>query len=111
MANFERIPPQIIYEQAETDWFVPLVNPELYVPLRPMRKSEIWSGSEGEIYAARVPEWAEVPKCNYAASRALVSELLQKLGVVRKVLIKPDSDVSAGEFLTDPKLKFIAREN
>ncbi|MEM3137363.1 MAG: DUF362 domain-containing protein, partial [Thermofilaceae archaeon] len=111
MPNFERIPLQIIYEQAETDWFVPLVNPELYVPLRPMRKSEIWSGSEGEIYAARVPEWAEVPKCNYAASRALVSELLQKLGVVRKVLIKPDSDVSAGEFLTDPKLKFIAREN
>ncbi len=111
MANFERIPPRAIHERAASDWFTPLVNPELYVPLKPIRRSELWSGSEGEIFAARVPEWIEVPKCSYAASRALVSELLQGLGAAEKVLIKPDSDISAGQFLTDPKLKPIAREN
>lgn len=111
VANFERIPPSAIYERAASNWFTPPVNPELYVPLRPVRKSELWSGSEGEVFAARVPEWIEIPKCSYAASRALISELLQGLGAAEKVLIKPDSDISAGQFLTDPKLKLIAREN
>lgn len=89
----------------------PLLDVKEYKPTRPMRKAEVWSGSEGDLFAARVPEWFSLPQANYAVSRALTEELLADVKSYEKVLVKPDSSVSPGYFLANPTFRRIAREN
>lgn len=107
--RFERIELESLKKQAQ-GCFTPLLDPCLYKPLNPHRKVEVWSGVEGDLYAARIPDWLPPPQTNYAVSRGLMEELLTGLKKHRKVLVVPDLEVSPGFFLTNQRLRRIALE-
>jgi len=91
-------------------WFKPTLDPSLYKPIKPNRTLEVWSGVEGDLYAARVPDWLPPPQANYAVSRGLMEELLTGLKRHRRVLVVPDAEVSSGVFLLNERLRRIAQE-
>lgn len=108
MQEFVKRSPSQLLKLASSDWFTPLLNPESYKPLKPNRE-EVWSGNEGSLFAARVPDWLSAPQASYAAARAIVEELVGSKKNVSKVLVKPDASVSASPFLSG-RLWRIARE-
>ncbi|MCC6050126.1 MAG: DUF362 domain-containing protein [Thermofilum sp.] len=109
MVGFVKRSPSQLLASASPDWFTPLLDPGAYKPLKPKRREEVWSGGEGLIVAARVPDWLSAPQASYAAARALAEELAASLKEVGKVLVKPDASVSAAPFLGG-ELKRLARQ-
>lgn len=109
MSGFVKRSPSQLLKLASPEWFTPLLNPEVYKPLKPSRREEVWSGGEGSLFAARVPDWLSAPQASYAAAKALIEELAGSMKGIGKVLVKPDASVSAGPFLSG-RLETIARE-
>lgn len=109
MVGFVKRSPSQLLAAASSGWFAPLLDPEAYKPLKPRRREEVWSGGEGLLVAARVPDWLSPPQASYAAARALTGELASSLKGVGKVLVKPEACVSAAPFL-DGGFRRLARQ-
>jgi len=64
LVGFVKRSPSQLLASASPDWFTPLLDPGAYKPLKPKRREEVWSGGEGLIVAARVPDWLSAPQAS-----------------------------------------------
>lgn len=97
--------------RVKPDWFTPSVDVRLYRRVKPIREEAVWSGSLGEIFAARTPAGIPVAKYHYSVAYELTLRLLGRLGSLSMVLVKPNNTGFIGAFLGDSRLREIMRRN
>ena len=111
MAEFRKYSAEDIRRLVKPEWIRPIVDPKLYKLVKPCTARELWSGKEGEIFVAHVPEGVNIPRYHYSVAYYLTKALIHESKSPSKVMIKPNNSAFVGAFWHDPRLRQIMHAN